>query len=151
MNQKKKKKSETKVQKDNRKASINIIKIMEQIASKSWFVSTCSNKNDANHILESCPTIENGNFLVRRSEKKPNQYTITLWFDNTSTHVRINQLGNDQYQLELNPNSNLTTSIFSTINDLIEFYTENHMKLTGHCNGFIKLKFNPNLFKHLNS
>ncbi|CAF1057528.1 unnamed protein product [Adineta ricciae] len=90
----------------------------------------------------------NGNFLVRKSENSDTQYAITLWFDKQITHVRINQVDDNQYQLEYNPKANSSVPVFSTIKDLIKFYTEHEMKLTGHCQGFVKLKFNPDLFKY---
>lgn len=31
---------------------------------------------------------------------------------------------------------------------LIEYYYEHEMKLSGHCQGFVKLKFNENIFNH---
>ncbi|CAF1090231.1 unnamed protein product [Adineta ricciae] len=118
-----------------------------QLTVNPWFVGTCSNRHDAGRILESCRTIENGNFLVRKSENSDTQYAITLWFDKQVTHVRINQVDGKQYQLEYNSNANLSVPVFPTIEGLIKFYTEHEMKLTGHCQGFVKLKFNPNLFK----
>jgi hypothetical protein len=48
---------------------------------------------------------QNGNFFVRQSESKNAKYTISLWFNNTPTHVRINKLDDEQFQLEFKPNS----------------------------------------------
>ena len=42
---------------------------------------------------------QNGNFLVRQSENKTAKYTITLWFNRDSTHIRVCQLSNGRYQL----------------------------------------------------
>jgi hypothetical protein len=39
--------------------------------------------------------------------------------------------------------------MFSTIKQLVDFYSENEMKLMGHCQGFTKLKFNSNIFDYL--
>lgn len=32
--------------------------------------------------------------------------------------------------------------------ELVEFYCEHEMQLAGHCQGIIKLKFNPNILSH---
>ena len=32
--------------------------------------------------------------------------------------------------------------------ELIEFYSEHEMKLLGHCQGLVKLKFNSNILNH---
>ncbi|CAF1366759.1 unnamed protein product [Adineta steineri] len=104
-----------------------------ELTHPPWFISTCRNHNDARQILESCRTIENGNFFVRHSESQNAKYTISIWFNNTITHVRIHQLENKQYQLASQPSSKFSIPTFSTVKELIDFYSVHDMKLLGHC------------------
>lgn len=48
---------------------------------------------------------------MRPSEDKNVKYTITLWFDNKTTHIRIKELGDSRYQLEFDSISNFEAPV----------------------------------------
>lgn len=50
----------------------------------------------------------------------------------------------------LNLSKKFLFQTFSTIKDLIDFFSEKEMKLIGHCEGFVKLKFNSDILNSTN-
>ena len=96
--------------------------------SCSWFFGDIS-RVDAEQLLKQ-PSIENGSFLLRKSGKKPGEYSLSLRNTEKVNHFKINKLDESFY---LEPKTT-----FKTISELVAHYNGQSLPIANYQH--IKLK-----------